>query len=337
MSRPRMSSPHMSIPLFYWLALLISFYMSVFCGPAIQAQTTYPQRAVRVLNPSSPGGGADVIGRLIQQELTKSLGQTFIVENRPGAANIIATEIASKAAPDGYTLLLGTTGTFVTNPLLYEKLSYSNKQFEPISLVADAPFILSVHPSLPVNNLAELIAYAKENPNKLSVASFGNGSSSHLAGELFQMLTGTKLIHVPYKGSAPGMADLLAGNISMTFDSGLSSIPNIQAKKIRPIAVASTTRLANLPDVPTFGEAGLNNFYVGSWYGFFAPAGTPAEIMKKLNQQIVQASKLPEVTQRINNLGAIVVANSAEDFTKQIARESETWSVVVKKLGIKLD
>jgi tripartite-type tricarboxylate transporter receptor subunit TctC len=141
--------------------------------------------------------------------------------------------------------------------------------------VADAPFILSVHPSLPVNNLQELIAYAKENPGKLSFASFGNGSSSHLAGELFQMLTGTKLIHVPYKGSAPGMADLLAGNISMTFDSGLSSIPNILAKKIRPIAVASTTRLANLLDVPTFHELGLQNYFVGSWYGFFAPAGTP--------------------------------------------------------------
>jgi len=299
-----------------------------------QSSNTYPTRTVRVLNPSSPGGGGDVIARIIQQELNKSLGQTFIVDNRPGAANIIATEIAAKSPPDGYTLLLGTTGTFVTNPLIYKKLSYAVNDFVPITMVADAPFILSINPSVPANNLSELIAYAKANPGKLSFASFGNGSSSHMAGEYFQILTGTKLIHVPYKGSAPGMADLLAGNITMTFDSGLSSIPNIQAKKIRPIAVAASKRLANLPDVPTFLELGIQNFYAGSWYGFFAPTGTPKEIVGILNKQIHQVVALPEITARIQSLGATIAVNSSEEYAAQIVKETEQWAQVIQKAKI---
>ncbi|BDW11466.1 MFS transporter [Polynucleobacter sp. SHI8] len=288
-------------------------------------------------NPSSPGGGADVIGRLIQQELTKNLGQTFIVDNRPGAANIIATELAAKSTPDGYSLLMGATGSFVTNPLVYKKLSYAVSDFIPISMVADAPFILSVHPSVPANNLAELISYAKANPGKLSFASFGNGSSSHMAGEYFQILTGTKLIHVPYKGSAPGMADLLAGNITMTFDSGLSSIPNIQAKKIRPIAVAASKRLVNLPEVPTFAELGIGNFYAGSWYGFFAPVGTPREIVNLLNKNIHQIVAMPEISARIQNLGATVQVNTPEEYSAQIAKETEQWAMVIQKAKIQLE
>lgn len=301
------------------------------------SSVTYPIKTVRVYNPSSPGGGGDVIARIIQQELSKNLGQTFIVDNRPGAANIIATEIASKSPPDGYSLLLGTTGSFVTNPIIYKKLSYAVSDFVPISMVADAPFILSIHPSVPANNLSELIAYAKANPEKLSFASFGNGSSSHMAGEYFQILTGTKLIHVPYKGSAPGMADLLAGNITMTFDSGLSSIPNIQAKKIKPIAVAANKRLANLPDVPTFVELGIPNFYAGSWYGFFAPAGTPKEIINLLNKNIHQITAIPEVSARIQALGATVQVNTPEEYSRQIARETEQWSMVIQRAKIQVD
>jgi tripartite-type tricarboxylate transporter receptor subunit TctC len=312
------------------------FSFASFLGQA-QSPLSYPTKPVRVYNPSSPGGGADVIGRLIQQELTKTLGQTFIVDNRPGAANIIATELAAKSTPDGYSLLVGATGTFVTNPLVYKKLSYAVSDFIPISMVADAPFILSVHPSVPANNLAELISYAKANPGKLSFASFGNGSSSHMAGEYFQILTGTKLIHVPYKGSAPGMADLLAGNITMTFDSGLSSIPNIQAKKIRPIAVAASKRLVNLPDVPTFAELGIANFNAGSWYGFFAPAGTPREIVNLLNKNIHQIVAMPEISARIQNLGATVQVNTPEEYSAQIAKETEQWAMVIQKAKIQLE
>jgi len=302
-----------------------------------QSSLSYPTKPVRVYNPSSPGGGADVIGRLIQQELTKNLGQTFIVDNRPGAANIIATELAAKSTPDGYSLLVGATGSFVTNPLVYKKLSYAVSDFIPITMVADAPFILSVHPSVPANNLAELISYAKANPGKLSFASFGNGSSSHMAGEYFQILTGTKLIHVPYKGSAPGMADLLAGNITMTFDSGLSSIPNIQAKKIRPIAVAASKRLVNLPDVPTFTELGIANFNAGSWYGFFAPAGTPREIVNLLNKNIHQIVAMPEISARIQSLGATVQVNTPEEYSAQIAKETDQWAMVIQKAKIQLE
>lgn len=302
---------------------------------AAQPVSTYPDRPVRVVNPSSPGGGADVISRIVMQEVSKSLGQTFIIDNRPGAANIIATEIAAKAPPDGYTLLIAATGTFVTNPLLYAKLPYSINDFETISIVADAPFILSVHPSVPARTVKELVAYARAQDGKLTFASFGRGSSSHLAGELFQSVTGTKLVHVPYKGAAPGMADLVAGQITMAFDSGLSSIPHVNAKRIRPLGVAAPQRLPSLPDVPTLAEQGLGAFDAGTWYGVMAPARTPKPIIDGLHRAIVKALALPDVTKRINDLGTAVIGNTPAEFSAQIARESERWAAVVKQAGLK--
>ncbi len=302
---------------------------------AAQPASTYPDRPVRVVNPSSPGGGADVISRIVMQEVSKSLGQTFIIDNRPGAANIIATEIAAKAPPDGYTLLIAATGTFVTNPLLYAKLPYSINDFETISIVADAPFILSVHPSVPARTVKELIGYAKAQDGKLTFASFGRGSSSHLAGELFQSVTGTKLVHVPYKGAAPGMADLVAGQITMAFDSGLSSIPHVNAKRIRPLGVAAPQRLPSLPDVPTLAEQGLGAFDAGTWYGVMAPARTSKPIIDRLHGAIVKALALPDVTKRINDLGTAVIGNTPAEFSAQIARESERWAAVVKQAGLK--
>ncbi|MCA3076772.1 MAG: tripartite tricarboxylate transporter substrate binding protein [Rhodocyclaceae bacterium] len=302
---------------------------------AAQPASTYPDRPVRVVNPSSPGGGADVISRIVMQEVSKSLGQTFIIDNRPGAANIIATEIAAKAPPDGYTLLIAATGTFVTNPLLYAKLPYSINDFETISIVADAPFILSVHPSVPARTVKELIGYAKAQDGKLTFASFGRGSSSHLAGELFQSVTGTKLVHVPYKGAAPGMADLVAGQITMAFDSGLSSIPHVNAKRIRPLGVAAPQRLPSLPDVPTLAEQGLGAFDAGTWYGVMAPARTPKPIIDRLHGAIVRALALPDVTKKINDLGTAVIGNTPAEFSAQIARESERWAAVVKQAGLK--
>jgi tripartite-type tricarboxylate transporter receptor subunit TctC len=302
---------------------------------AAQPASTYPDRPVRVVNPSSPGGGADVISRIVMQEVSKSLGQTFIIDNRPGAANIIATEIAAKAPPDGYTLLIAATGTFVTNPLLYAKLPYSINDFETISIVADAPFILSVHPSVPARTVKELIGYAKAQDGKLTFASFGRGSSSHLAGELFQSVTGTKLVHVPYKGAAPGMADLVAGQITMAFDSGLSSIPHVNAKRIRPLGVAAPQRLPSIPDVPTLAEQGLGAFDAGTWYGVMAPARTPKPIIDRLHGAIVRALALPDVTKKINDLGTAVIGNTPAEFSAQIARESERWAAVVKQAGLK--
>jgi tripartite-type tricarboxylate transporter receptor subunit TctC len=315
-------------------------FASVLSITGVLAQTTdlaksYPARAVRMVNPSSPGGGADIIGRLVGQQLTRSLGQTFITENRPGAANIIATEVVAKAPPDGYTLLIAATGTFVTNPLVYAKLSYSDRDFETITIVADAPFILTVHPSVPARTVSELVALAKARPGELTYASFGAGSSSHLAGELFQVMTRTKLLHVPYKGSAPGMVDMLAGNVTMKFDSGLASIPHIQSKRIRPLGTAALQRLPQLAEVPTLDQAGLNGFEAGSWYGVMAPAGTPREIVNKLQAEIVKALKAPELNQRITDLAAYVIGNTPEEFSQRIVRERTHWAKVVKAAGIK--
>jgi tripartite-type tricarboxylate transporter receptor subunit TctC len=294
----------------------------------------YPTRAVRIVAPAQPGGGADLISRLIALALNKSLGQPFIVENRPGASNIIATEVVAKAPPDGYTLLMATTGTFVTNPLIFSKLSYSDRDFAPISNVVNAAFILSVNPAVPAQSLGELVALAKKRPGQLTYASFGRGSSTNLAGELFQFMTGTKLLHVPYKGGAPGMADLIAGQIVMTFDSAQASMGNIHAKKIRPLGVTSLKRLALLPDVPTFDEFGLKGYEAGSWYGIMAPAGTPAPIINRLHSEIVKAVQLPEVNKRFTEWGVEVVANTPEEFAAQIQKERARWAKVVHDAGI---
>ena len=287
-----------------------------------------------MVNPSSPGGGADIIGRLVGAQFSKTFGQNFMTDNRPGAANIIATEIVAKSPPDGYTLLVAATGTFVTNPLVYAKLPYADRDFETIAIVADAPFILTVHPSIPVRSVRELTALAKARPGELTYASFGTGSSSHLAGELFQVMTRTRLLHVPYKGSAPGMADLLAGNITMKFDGGLASVPHIKSGRIRPLGVAALRRLPQIPDVPTLSEAGLRDFQAGSWYGLMAPAGTPREIITRLHVELVKALKQPDLQQRITDLGADVVGNTPEEFSAQILREREVWAKVVKQAGI---
>ena len=318
--------------------LLILFF---FCG-AVHAQgmgveRSYPNRAVRIVNPSSPGGGGDIMGRLIAMELTKTFGQNFVNDNRPGAANIIATEIVAKAYPDGYTLLLGTGGTFVTNVLIYKKLPYSEKDFEPISVLSDAALILTVHPAVPVQTVSELIDLAKKNPGQLSYASFGIGSSSHLAGEMFQQITKTKLVHVPYKGSAPGMIDLLAGHITMAFDTALASMVHVQAKRIRALGVASSKRLSLIADVPTLSETGLSGFEISGWYGLAAPVGTPAVLIGKLHGEIVKALKLPEVQRRISELGAEVVGNTPQEFRAKIASELKQFSPVVKLANIKAE
>lgn len=307
------------------------------CAQGVDAVKTYPNRPVRIVNPSSPGGGGDIMGRLIGQQLTKSFGQNFVNDNRPGAANIIATEIGAKAPPDGYTLLLGTGGTFVTNVLIYAKLPYSEKDFEPISILSDAPLILTVHPSVQAQTVAELVDLAKARAGQLSYASFGIGSSSHVAGEMFQQMTKTKLVHVPYKGSAPGMSDLVAGHIQIAFDTALASMVHIQSKRIRALGVAAPKRLTMIAEVPTLAETGLAGFEISGWYGLAAPAGTPRAIIAKLHGEIVKALKLPEIQQRIGDLGADVVGNTPQEFSAKIARELKQFGPVVKAANIKAE
>lgn len=317
--------------------LLLFFFCGAVHAQGVGMERSYPSRAVRIVNPSSPGGGGDIMGRLIAMELTKKFGQNFVNDNRPGAANIIATEIVAKASPDGYTLLLGTGGTFVTNVLIYTKLPYSEKDFEPISVLSDAALILTVHPAVPVQTVGELIDLVKKNPGQLSYASFGIGSSSHLAGEMFQQITKTKLVHVPYKGSAPGMIDLLAGHITMAFDTALASMVHVQTKRIRALGVASSKRLSLIADVPTLSETGLSGFEISGWYGLAAPVGTPAVIIGKLHGEIVKALKLPEVQRRISELGAEVVGNTPQEFRAKIASELKQFSPVVKLANIKAE
>lgn len=299
------------------------------------AAKAWPNRVVRIVLPGSPGAGSDIIGRVIAAPLSKSLAQSFVIDNRPGAANIIATEVAAKSPPDGYTLLIGTTGTFVTNPLVYAKLPYSIKDFETISNIADAAFLLAVHPSVPAKNVAEMIALAKARPGQLAVASFGIGSSTHFAGELFQSMTKTRLVHVPYKGSAPGVADLVAGNIAATFDTILTLTPHIHAKRVRPLGLAAAKRLNQMPDMPTLAEQGLKDFEAGSWYGMLAPAGTPREIVTRLHGEIVKALKTPEVQKRFQDLGTDIIGNTPEEFAAQIANERGKWAKVAQMAGIK--
>lgn len=330
----------MSISIYRFMVEILA--LMLFFAGAVHAQGTggeasYPNRAVRIVNPSSPGGGGDIMGRLIAMELTKTFGQNFVTDNRPGAATIIATEIGARAYPDGYTLLLGTSGTFVTNVLIYTKLPYSEKDFEPISVLSDAALILTVNPAVQAQTVADLVDLAKKNAEQLSYASFGIGSSSHLAGEMFQQITKTKLVHVPYKGSAPGMTDLLAGHITMAFDTALASMSHVQSKRIRALGVASSKRLSIIPEVPTLGEAGLTGFEISGWYGLAAPAGTPAAIIRKLHTEIVRALKMPEVQRRISELGAEVVGNTPQEFRAKIAREIRQLGPVVKVANIKAE
>jgi tripartite-type tricarboxylate transporter receptor subunit TctC len=303
-----------------------------------QGASDYPKRVVRIVVPATAGGGADIIGRLIGQQLGKSLGQNFVIDNRPGAANIIGTEIVARAQADGYTLLVGTTGPLTINPVIYSKLPYNTlKDFSPICNVADSAFVLSVNPSVPAKTVQELIALAKSKPDRLSYASWGLGSSNHLASELFKYTAKIEIVHVPYKGSGAAMPDVLAGNVQMTFDSTLASVPHIRSGRLRPLGIAALKRSSVLPEVPTISEAGLDGFEAGSWYGFLAPARTPRDVVLKLHAEIMRALKLPEIQERLAALGTDPIGNKPDEFAAQLKRDIEKWGSVVKAAGIQAE
>lgn len=322
-----------------WLGMIAGFLavasLALNAAHAQEPAAGYPRKAVRVIVPAAPGGGADIIARLIGQQLGKSLGQNFLVDNRPGAANIVGTEVVAKAPPDGYTLIVNTAGPMSINPLIYAKLPYDAvKDFAPISNVADTTFVLVVHPSLPTKSVAELIALAKAKSGQLAYASWGRGSANHLGTELFMMMAQVKLLHVPYKGSGAAMPDVLAGNVQMIFDTIASSVPQIRAGRLRPLGVSALNRSGAIPDVPTISEAGLDGFEAGSWFGFLAPARTPGEIVTKLHGEIIKAMKVPEVQERLASLGLDPVGNTPEQFVEQIRRDLAKWGKVVQAAGI---
>ena len=300
-------------------------------GPAAD----YPRKSVRIIVPAAPGGGADIIARMIGQQLGKNLGQTFLADNRPGAANIVGTEVAAKAQPDGYTLIVNTAGPMSINPLIYAKLPYDAvKDFAPISNVADTAFVLVVNPAVPAKSVGELIALAKAKPGQLAYASWGRGSANHLGTELFMMMAQVKLLHVPYKGSGAAMPDVLGGNVQMIFDTIASAVPQIRAGRLRPLGVSALKRSSAIPDVPTISESGLDGYEAGSWFGFFAPARTPSEIVTKLHGEIIKALKLPEVQERLAGLGLDPVGNTPAQFSQQIRSDLAKWGKVVQAAGI---
>jgi len=296
----------------------------------------YPMRPVRVIVGFAPGGNADTTARVMAQWLSERLGQPFVVENRTGAATNIAAEAVVRSPPDGYTLLFVTSAN-ATNATVYEKLNFNfMRDIAPVAATNRSPLVLEVHPTFPANNLAEFISYAKANPGKISLASFGTATVSHLAGELFKAMAGINLLHVPYRGTAPMLSDLLGGQVQASFDNLAGSIEFIKLGKLRPLAITSTTRSDKLPEVPALHEF-LPGFEASAWGGVGAPKNTPADIIGKLNREINAALGDPQIKSRIEDLGSSVAPASPAEFGKLIADETERWGKVIRALNIKAE
>ncbi|HET7598141.1 MAG TPA: tripartite tricarboxylate transporter substrate binding protein [Burkholderiales bacterium] len=298
----------------------------------------YPAKPIRFIVPFPAGGGADIFARLIGRKLGEQVGQQFVVDNRAGASGIIGCEVVARSAPDGYTLLMGTTGTHTTNPAVFSRLPYDPlKDFAPVSLVAESPFLLLVHPSLPVFNLKDLIAFARARPGQLTYASSGTGSSSHLGFELFNLMAGIKGVHVPYKGLAPATVDTISGYVTMTWNSITASMPYLKNRQLKALGNGSARRSALLPDVPTISEAGLPGFELGSWYGVFAPAGTSADIVRRLRTEVVKAVNDPALKEQFSALSAEPVGSTPEEFTAVLKRDLVKWAKVARQANVKAD
>ena len=299
---------------------------------------SYPTKPLRWIVAFPAGGGSDLYARTIAQKLVASMGQQVIVENRPGAAGIIAAETVAKSAPDGYTIFACDIGTLVLNPLLYSKLPYDPaKDFQPVTLYVKNPLVFAVHPSVPANNIREFIAYAKANPGKINYASVGAGTIFHLAMEIFKQRTGTQLVHVPYKGSAPAVQDLVSGEVTVMLIDYATGGSFIKAGKLRALAVSTKERVEALPDIPSLHEAGVPDFDAYAWLGAAVPAGTPKNIVSLLNREMVKAMNSPDVKKRFIDSGVLPLASSTEEFEQLVKSDREKWSAIVKALGLKLE
>ena len=295
----------------------------------------YPTQPIRLIVPWPPGGGVDTSARIIAQPLGERLGQSIVIDNKPGAAGNIGTEQAARAKPDGYTLLMGSVSPNAINPHLYARLGFEPvKDFAPIALVASVPNILVVQPNAPFHSVQDLIANAKANPGKLNYGSGGVGSSQHLATEMFKRATGVDIVHVPYKGTAPAELGLMSGDVTLLLDT-TACLPFIAAGKMKPLAVASKVRNPALPNVPTLDEVGISGVYAGAWYGVMAPAGTPRDIVDKLNAAFNQALASPDVRQKIIGQGNEPLGGTPEEFGALIRAESQKWGDIIRKSGIK--
>jgi tripartite-type tricarboxylate transporter receptor subunit TctC len=316
-----------------WLVALGMLAATMFARGA----DDFPNKPIRIVVAYAPGGGNDLFARVLAKRLTETLGKTVIVDNRPGANGIIGTRLVAAATPDGYTMILADMA-HATNPFVYSSAQYDPiKDFAPITMLGSAPIILVVHPAVPLQSLGEFIAFAKSQPGKLTMGSGGTGSTSHIAGEFFQLRTGTRLNHVPYKGTGPALADAVAGQIQCIFSPVAAAIPLVTAGRLRALAISSAKRASIVPDVPTFEESGVADFRVGGWYGMLAPAGTPRPVVLRLNKEIVAAVQTPEVKSRFDDALVTPGTGTPEEFTAFLKAEAARWSQLIKTVGIKVD
>jgi tripartite-type tricarboxylate transporter receptor subunit TctC len=317
-----------------WIAITAAM-LALGAGVSHASAQTYPARAITLVIPFAPGGSTSVVGRGVADKMSELLGEKVVVDNRPGAGGTVGTKAVAKSDPDGYTLLLGYTGTLAIGPSLYKNVGYDpRKDFAPIGLIGNAPNSLVVNPSFPAKTVAELIAYAKANPGKVNFGSAGAGTASHITGEYFARSAGITLVHIPYKGTGPAMTDLLGGHIPMAFAPIPASHANVAAGKLRALAVTSTTRSALLPDVPTMIEAGLPGFDASLYYGLVAPAGTPRPIIDKLNKALREALASDEVKKQLSTDGTEITPGAPEAYADFIDKDEKKWSQLLKSSGV---
>ena len=317
---------------------LVSFGLCFAFSLSALAQDNWPQRQIRIVVPFAPGGIADTSSRAISEKLGARLGQPVVVDNRPGASGNIGTESVAKSPPDGYTLLLGFDGTMVINPAVFSKLPFDTlRDFQPVTKLGDAPVIIVAHPSVPANNLKELIALAKAKPKTLSYGTAGTGSTPHLVGEMLNLRVGTDFQHVPYKGGGQAMGDVVGGQIPLVMSAIATTQQFIKSGKVKGLGVSSAKRSPAVPDVPTFIESGLENMVVNSWVGILAPKATPRPIVDRLQREIAAVLKEPDVRERYAVLGNDPVGNTPDEFTAQIKADLAQWEAIVKKANIKVD
>ncbi len=313
--------------------LLIASSGLMAAGPATAADV-YPSKTIRLVVPFAPGGGSDIVARLLSPKMTEALGQTVVVDNRAGASANLGAAVVAKAAPDGYTLLLANAN-YTINPSLFKSLPFDPvREFAPVALLANVTNVLAIHPSIPAKSVKELISFAKAHPGQLNFASPGNGTSSHLAGELFRQVAKIEVVHIPYKGATPAITDLIAGQVSFTMASVLSVLPYAKQGRLRMLAVTTAKRSGALPDIPTISEAGLPGFEVSNWYGILATGGTPRPAVDRLNSELARIARVPDLAEKLAAQGADPATGTPEEFERFIQAELKKWAAVVRSAGI---
>ncbi len=320
------------------LAKLVVIAGMIAGGMTPAAAQNWPSRPVKWISPFAPGGGADITSRALAAKLSGGLGQQIVVDNRGGAGGMIGVDLAAKSPADGYTVVLGTIGPIAINPSLYKKMPYDPaRDLLPVSQAANALNVLVVHPSLPTNSVREFVALAKARPGQLNYGSSGSGATDHLAGELFNALTGAKMVHVPYKGGAPAMLDLVSGNVQVVFSTVSTAIAAMDSKRVRALAMTGNQRFELKPELPTMSEAGLKGFEVNNWYGVFVPVGTPKDIVTRLNAEIVKALAAPDVKKRLLDAGIVATSSTPEAFAGYISKETAKWAKVIADAKITVE